>query len=92
MIMIGCDYHPGFQQIAYVNTDTGELSEAPGSQGTGRAVLPRTQEARPEGAGGHGSQWTCALVRFTVEAWFLSLKDKPLAFRFGSLQRVSEEG
>ena len=24
----GCDYHPGFQQIAYVNTDTGELSEA----------------------------------------------------------------
>ena len=28
MIMIGCDYHPGFQQIAYVNTDTGELSEA----------------------------------------------------------------
>ncbi len=28
MIIIGCDYHPGFQQVAYVNTDTGELSEA----------------------------------------------------------------
>jgi len=28
MLIIGCDYHPGFQQIAYVNTDTGELSEA----------------------------------------------------------------
>ncbi len=28
MIIIGCDYHPGFQQIAYVNTHTGELSEA----------------------------------------------------------------
>ena len=28
MMIIGCDYHPGFQQIAYVNTDTGELSEA----------------------------------------------------------------
>jgi transposase len=27
IIIIGCDYHPGFQQIAYVNTDTGELSE-----------------------------------------------------------------
>jgi transposase len=27
MIIIGCDYHPGFQQIAYVNTDTGELRE-----------------------------------------------------------------
>jgi len=27
MIIIGCDYLPGFQQIAYVNTDTGDLSE-----------------------------------------------------------------
>jgi len=27
MIIIGCDYHPGFQQIAYVDTDTGELQE-----------------------------------------------------------------
>src|SRR5258707_15231602 len=27
MIIIGCDYHPGFQQIAYVDTETGELQE-----------------------------------------------------------------
>src|ERR1700733_11163976 len=27
MIIIGADYHPGFQQIAYVDTDTGELQE-----------------------------------------------------------------
>jgi len=27
MILIGCDYHPGFQQIAFVNTETGELGE-----------------------------------------------------------------
>jgi len=27
MIIIGCDYHPGFQQIAFVDTDTGELRE-----------------------------------------------------------------
>src|SRR5580765_3978639 len=27
MLIIGCDYHPGFQQIACVNTDTGELNE-----------------------------------------------------------------
>ena len=27
MIIIGCDYHPGFQQIAWVDTDTGEVSE-----------------------------------------------------------------
>jgi transposase len=27
MIIIGCDYHPGFQQIAFVDTDTGEIQE-----------------------------------------------------------------
>ena len=27
MIIIGCDYHPGFQQIAFVDTDSGELQE-----------------------------------------------------------------
>ena len=27
MIIVGCDYHPSFQQIAYVDTETGELKE-----------------------------------------------------------------
>jgi transposase len=27
MIIVGCDYHPGFQQIAFVDTETGELQE-----------------------------------------------------------------
>src|SRR5438552_15617107 len=27
MIIIGWDYHPGFQQIAFVDTDRGELNE-----------------------------------------------------------------
>ena len=27
MLIIGCDYHPGFQQIAFFDTDTGELAE-----------------------------------------------------------------
>jgi transposase len=27
MLIIGCDYHPGLQQIAFVDTDTGELGE-----------------------------------------------------------------
>src|SRR5713226_3822802 len=27
MIIIGCDYHPGFQQIAFVDIETGELNE-----------------------------------------------------------------
>ena len=27
MMIIGCDYHPGFQQIAFVDSETGELQE-----------------------------------------------------------------
>ena len=27
MLIIGCDYHPSFQQIAFVDTETGELQE-----------------------------------------------------------------
>jgi hypothetical protein len=27
MMIIGCDYHPAFQQIASVDTETGELRE-----------------------------------------------------------------
>ena len=27
MIIIGADYHPGFRQIAFVDTDTGEFQE-----------------------------------------------------------------
>jgi hypothetical protein len=27
MIIVGCDYHAGFQQIAFVDTETDELQE-----------------------------------------------------------------
>ncbi len=27
MIIIGCDYHPGFQQIAFVDTETGACAQ-----------------------------------------------------------------
>ena len=27
MIIIGCDYHPGFQEIAFVDTETGDCGE-----------------------------------------------------------------
>jgi hypothetical protein len=38
--------HPGLQQIAYVDTETGELQDGPGN----------------EGAGGDGGERACALV------------------------------
>ena len=63
MMIIGCDYHPGFQQIAFVDTETGEFEErrlqAP--RGSGE-VLPRARGPGNEGARGDGSQWACALV------------------------------
>jgi hypothetical protein len=31
MLIIGLDYHPGFQQIAFVDTDTGELQNGDSS-------------------------------------------------------------
>jgi len=27
MMIIGCDFHPGFQQIAFVDQETGEYGE-----------------------------------------------------------------
>ena len=27
MLIIGCDYHPGFQQIAFVDPETGDCGE-----------------------------------------------------------------
>jgi hypothetical protein len=27
MLIVGCDYHPGFQQIAAVDSETGEFPE-----------------------------------------------------------------
>ena len=27
LCIIGCDYHPGFEQIAFVDTETGEYEE-----------------------------------------------------------------
>jgi hypothetical protein len=67
MIIIGCDYHPGFQQIAYVDTETGELQE--------RALQHREEAEKfyrelaaqgTEGACRDGSQWACTLVRATA--------------------------
>ena len=37
MLIVGCDYHPSFQQIAWVETDSGEVGE--------RALLDSTGEA-----------------------------------------------
>ncbi len=61
MLIIGCDYHPGFQQIAWVDTR---------HWGVGERRLSHREEAEQfyrrldgaEGAGGNGSQRALALV------------------------------
>ena len=64
MLIIGCDYHPGFQQIAFVETDTGELGE--------RRLAHREQaeqfyrELKQKNLSvtcGHGIERTLAVVR-----------------------------
>jgi transposase len=35
MLIVGCDYHPSFQQIAWVETDSGEVGERPLMHSTG---------------------------------------------------------
>jgi len=44
VIIIGCDCHPGFQQIAYVHGRGRTLRATPGTQGRGRTLLPRPQK------------------------------------------------
>ncbi len=55
MLIIGCDYHPSFQQIAWVDTETGECGE--------RRLEHRDGEAEKfyRGLNGHG-------VRVGIEA------------------------
>ena len=51
MLIIGLDYHPSFQQIAFVDDETGEFSE--------RQLLHKDGEA----ADRYGSNWAFTLVR-----------------------------
>jgi hypothetical protein len=60
MIIIGADYHPGFQQIAFVDTETGELQERRLEHR--EEVLSRTPSTRPQGARGNGGEWARSLV------------------------------
>jgi hypothetical protein len=42
MLIIGCDYHPGFQQIAFVDTESGEADERRLTHREGALIDPRT--------------------------------------------------
>ena len=65
MWIIGVDYHPSVQQIAFVNTDTGECGERRLNHSDGEAekVLSRAEGSRLQGASGDGGHRACPLVR-----------------------------
>src|SRR5260370_34619064 len=67
MIIIGVDFHPEFQQIASVDTETGEFQE--------KRLVHREEAEKfyralagcgPAGTCWNGSQWACTLVRTTA--------------------------
>ena len=55
MITAGCDYHPGFQQIVFVDADTGELRKRRPQHREETEVLPRSRGTRDECARGDGA-------------------------------------
>ena len=63
MLIIGCDYHPSFQQIVFVDTETGEFQEQRLSHREEAERFYRDLgSARKEGSCGYGSQRTRPLV------------------------------
>jgi len=67
MIIIGVDFHPEFQQIALMDSDSGEFQEKRlGHREEAGDVLSRANGRRAEGSCRYGSQWARALVRTTA--------------------------
>jgi transposase len=73
MMIIGCDYHPRYQQIAMMNTATGELVERRLEHESGEARafyagLPRLARVGME-ATGYGQWFERLLAEFGHELW-----------------------
>ena len=63
MIIIGVDFHPEFQEIASVDTETGEYQEQRLTHpGRSRAVLSFVGVCGSEGTRRHGGQRAGAVV------------------------------
>ena len=62
MMLIGCDFHPSWQQVCWVDTETGETEEqqAGARAGRGGEVLPAVCGA---GADRHGGDGELSVVR-----------------------------
>jgi len=75
MIIVGCDYHPSFQQIAFVDTETGELKEQrvahrEGAEEFYRGLAATGQPVRVGmEASGHARWFERLLAELQFELW-----------------------
>ncbi len=75
MIIVGCDYHPSFQQIAFVDTDTGELNEQRLEHRESAEAFYRELASRGEKvrvgmeASGHSRWFERLLAELGIELW-----------------------
>jgi transposase len=76
MLIIGCDYHPSMQPIAWVDTESGECGERQLRHGDGEAEkFYRELQQRRLGvrvaleATGHTRWFECLLAELQMELW-----------------------
>ncbi len=75
MIIIGCDYHPGFQQIAFVDTETGDYGEQRLEHREGAEKFYRDLAAQGKKvrvgmeASGHARWFERLLAELNFELW-----------------------
>jgi transposase len=75
MIIIGCDYHPGFQQIAFVDTETGDYGEqrlehSEGAEKFYRDLAGQEKKVRVGmEASGHARWFERLLAELNFELW-----------------------
>ena len=75
MTIIGCDYHPGFQQIAFVDTETGDCGEQRLEHSEGAEKFYRDLAAQGKKvrvgmeASGHARWFERLLAELQCELW-----------------------
>src|ERR1700732_691356 len=75
MIIIGCDYHPGFQQISFVDTETGDYGEqrlghSEGAEKFYRDLAAQGKKVRVRmEASGHARWFERLLAELNFELW-----------------------
>jgi len=75
MIIIGCDYHPGFQEIAFVDTETGDCGEqrlenCEGAEKFYRDLASQGKKVRVGmEASGHARWFERLLAELNIELW-----------------------